>query len=158
LPDVALIDQTGRPFSLASVRGKPVLVGFIHTSCQGVCELMTAKMKSVAQDLEPSFGSKLTLVCLTTDPKEDGPAQLESYAKAQGAVGDGWVFLTGKPADVQRVLNIYGVAVDTREDPMTHVLELRLIGPDGHELHRYQGTDVKAAVVASDIKSALVHK
>src|SRR3989442_9790865 len=64
LPAIALVDQTGKSFSLATVKGKPVLVGFIHTSCGGVCQMMTAKMKSVAQKLEPSFASKITLVSL----------------------------------------------------------------------------------------------
>jgi len=36
-------------------------------------------------------------------------------------------------------------------------MELRLIGADGHELHRYEGTDIKAAAIAGDIKSALAH-
>jgi protein SCO1/2 len=158
LPATDLVDQAGKNFSLATIKGKPVLVGFIHTSCGGVCQTMTAKMKSVAQDLEPSFASKLTLVSLTTDPHEDGPAQLASYAKAQNAQGRGWVFLTGKPANVQRVLKLYGVAADTSEDSMTHVFELRLIGPDGYELHRYTGSDIKAATIASDVKSALANK
>jgi protein SCO1/2 len=158
LPATDLVDQAGKNFSLATIKGKPVLVGFIHTSCQGPCELMTAKMKTVASDLEPSFASKLTLVSITTDPKEDGPAQLATYAKAHDAQGRGWVFLTGQPGNVQRVLKLYGVAADTSEDSMTHVFELRLIGPDGQELHRYAGSDIKAATVAADVKSALAHK
>ena len=158
LPPIALVDQSGKNFSLATIKGKPVLVGFIHTSCGGVCQTMTAKMKTVAEDLEPGFASKLTLVSLTTYPKEDGPAQLASYAKAQDAQGRGWVFLTGKPVEVRRVLKLYGVAPDASEDSMTHVFELRLIGADGHELHRYTGSDIKAATIATDVKSALAHK
>ena len=157
LPKVQLVDQFGKPFTLSSVKGKPALVGFIHTSCQGACELMTAKMKTVAQDLDPNFASKVTMVSMTTDPSEDGPKQLAKYAKNQGTVGNGWVFLTGKPAEMKRALNLYGVAVSESEDEMTHVFELRLIGSDGHELHRYEGTDVKAAAIAGDIKSALTH-
>jgi cytochrome oxidase Cu insertion factor (SCO1/SenC/PrrC family) len=119
---------------------------------------MTAKMKSVARDLEPSFSTKLTLVSVTTDPEEDGPAQLATYAKAQDTQGRGWVFLTGKPGDVNRVLKLYGVAADTSEDSMTHVFELRLIGPDGRELRRYEGSEIKAATITADVKSALAHK
>ncbi len=157
LPALQLTDQFGKPFTLASAKGKPALVGFIHTSCQGACELMTAKMKNVAQDLDPGFASKVTMISMTTDPSEDGPKQLAKYATDQGAVGNGWVFLTGKPAEMKRALNLYGVAVSESEDEMTHVFELRLIGSDGHELHRYEGTEVKAAAIAGDIKSALAH-
>ena len=155
LPDTRLTDQTGAKVSLASVKGKPALVGFIHTSCEGPCELMTAKMKNIADDLAPAFAAKVTLVSVTTDPAEDGPAQLAAYAKAHDAVGKGWLFLTGQPANVRKILKLYGVPADTTEDSMTHVFELRLIGASGQELHRYEGSDIKAATVAADIQTAL---
>jgi len=158
LPDAALIDQTGHPVSFAALKGKPVLVGFIHASCQGVCELLTAKMKSVSKELDPSFSTKVTMVSVTTDPKEDGPAQLTTYAKAQGTVGPGWVFLTGQHEQVARILKTYDVPEGDPGDELTHVNELYLIGADGHELHHYSGTDVAAAVVAADIRSALARR
>ena len=34
LPDVALEDQSGRPFTLAAYRGRPVAVNFVYTRCR----------------------------------------------------------------------------------------------------------------------------
>ena len=158
LPDAALVDQAGHPVSFAALKGKPVLVGFIHASCQGVCQLLTAKMKSVSKELDPSFNTKVTMVSVTTDPKEDGPAQLTAYAKAQGAVGPGWVFLTGQREQVARILKRYGVPEGDPGDELTHVDQLYLIGADGRELHHYGGTEVAAATVAADIRSALTRR
>ncbi|HLW69321.1 MAG TPA: SCO family protein [Candidatus Binataceae bacterium] len=158
LPNIPLIDQSGHPTSLAALSGKPVLVGFIHTDCQGPCELMTARMKAIAQELEPAFNTKVTMVAVTTDPKEDHPAQLAAYAKAQGAEGAGWVFLTGKPDDVAHVLNLYGVPHGAADDEMAHVFELYLIGRDGWQLHQYHGPDIKAETVAADIRTALARR
>jgi protein SCO1/2 len=156
LPNVTLQDQIGRSLSLASLKGKPALVAFIHTSCGGVCQLTTAKMKTIAQGLNPSFGSKVTMLTFTTDPKEDHPAQLAAYAKAQGATGKGWIFLTGSSADIARVLQLYGLPNDP-DDAMNHVEELRLIGPDGAERKHYVG-DVKVATVVVDIKTELAQR
>ncbi len=155
LPNINLRDQFNHQLSLASLRGKPALVGFIHTSCGGVCQLMTAKMKTIAQDFDPAFGSKLTLVSITTDPREDGPAQLNTYAKNQAAMGEGWVFLTGKPANIKRVLKLYNVAQNSDDDEMTHVFDLFLISSDGRELHHYHGSDIQPKNVVNDIRTAL---
>ena len=54
-------------------------------------------MKSVARSLGPGFKSDVTMISITTDPKEDGARELLAYAKAQGVDADGWVFLTGSP-------------------------------------------------------------
>src|ERR1700731_3277535 len=97
LPGMSLIDQNGKTVSLTSLKGRPVLISFIHASCKGACQMMTAKMKMVAQSLGPKFVSSVTMVSITTDPAHDRPLQLLAYAKNQGADAAGWLFLTGKP-------------------------------------------------------------
>jgi protein SCO1/2 len=158
LPSASLVDQNGKPVSFAGLKGKPVLISFIHTSCQGVCEMMTAKMKSVATALGPGFNKQVTMVSVTTDPKEDGPAQLKTYAKNQGTVGPGWLFLTGQPDQVDKVLKAYNVPAGDPGDELTHVLEIYLIGPDGRELRHYKGTDIPESAVAADIRSAMARR
>jgi protein SCO1/2 len=156
LPKVSLTDQNGRAISLSSLKGKPALVAFIHTSCEGPCELITAEMKSVARSLGPGFKSEVTMVSITTDPKEDGSRELLAYAKAQGVDADGWVFLTGAPAEIRRLLALYGVAAE--DDDSDHVLELFLLSPDGVGVRHYTGVATPPETIASDIrKTASLH-
>jgi protein SCO1/2 len=158
LPKVSLTDQKGRAIALSSLKGKPVLVAFIHTSCQGPCEMITAEMKSVARSLGPKFKSEVTMVSITTEPKEDGSRELLAYAKRQGVDADGWVFLTGAPAQIHRLLALYGVTAADDDDSPTHVLELFLLGADGVGVRRYDGAATPAKTIASDIrKSAALH-
>jgi protein SCO1/2 len=154
LPPLNLIDQFGKPVSLSSFKGKPVLVGFIHTSCKGICELMTAKMKQVAQTLGAQFNSSVAMVSITTDPNEDNPAQLLKYAKAQGVDAEGFTFLTGKTAQIERLLALFDVPEDGPDEATTHVLDLFLISPDGTAMRKYNGMSVSSQALASDIRSS----
>jgi protein SCO1 len=154
LPPVNLIDQNGKAVSLSSFKGKPALIGFIHTSCKGVCEMLTAKMKQVAQSLGTQFNSSVTMVTVTTDPDEDNPAQLLKYAKAQGVDVRGYTFLTGKTNQIARVLTLYDVPDEGPEDATTHVLDLFLISPDGAGMRKYNGMSVSSQALASDIRSS----
>ena len=154
LPDVILTNQYGKPVALESLKGKPLLISFIHTSCKGVCELMTAKMKAVAADLGAN-GTKVTMVSISTDPDDDGPAQLMAYAKKENIADDGFVLLTGKPAAVKRVLALYRVNQDEGDNEMTHVFDLFLLAPDGHQVKHYHGLNIQAAKVAGDIQQTL---
>lgn len=151
LPEVSLTDQKGRAIALSSLKGKPVLVAFIHTSCQGPCEMITAEMKSVARSLGPKFTSEVTMVSITTEPKEDGSRELLAYAKRQGVDADGWVFLTGAPTQIRRLLALYGVTAADDDSP-THVLELFLLSADGAGVRRYDGAATPAETIASDIR------
>ena len=142
--------------SLTDLKGKPALVAFIHTQCEGPCELITAEMKSVARNLGPSFKSEVTMISITTEPNEDGSHELLAYAKKHGVNADGWVFLTGAPAEIRGLLSLYGVAAE--DDKSDHVLEIFLLSADGAGVRRYSGVAAHPQAIASDIrKTASLH-
>jgi protein SCO1/2 len=154
LPDVSLIDQHGSAISLASLRGKPVLIDFIYTSCASTCPVLTSKMVSVARELGPALGAEVTIVSITLDPEHDSPAQLASYAKAQGADDNGWLFLTGTPAQIDQVLAMFKLRRMREDDgSIMHSVSAFLLGPDGHQIRQYNALDVSAAAVAADVHS-----
>jgi protein SCO1/2 len=152
LPDVTLIDQHGAKVPLASLRGKPVLVGFIHTLCKGPCEMMTAKMHSVETSLKDRSRAGLNIISITTDPADDTPAQLLKYSQSQGVTGDRWLFLTGSHDDIERVMHIYHVSHIDDDDAMMHVMKLFLVGPDGRLVGTYPGMDSNPKLIAADIE------
>src|ERR1700757_2996005 len=53
LPDVSVIDDHGRSVSLGSLKGKVVLLDFIHVGCPGVCTTLVSKFGEVADSLKP---------------------------------------------------------------------------------------------------------
>jgi cytochrome oxidase Cu insertion factor (SCO1/SenC/PrrC family) len=69
---------------------------------------------------------------------------------------DGWLFLTGAPAEIRRLLALYGVAAE--DDKSDHVLELFLLSADGAGVRRYSGVAAPPQAIASDIrKTASLH-
>jgi protein SCO1/2 len=156
LPDVSLIDQHGNAISLASLKGKPVLIDFIYTSCASTCPVLTAKMVSVAHELGPALGANVTIVSITLDPEHDSPAGLASYAKLQGADAAGWLFLTGKPAQIDQVLALFKLRRMRESDgSIMHSVSAFLLGPDGHQIRQYNALDVSASTVVADIDRSL---
>jgi cytochrome oxidase Cu insertion factor (SCO1/SenC/PrrC family) len=105
LTDAKLVDQNGNAVALSSLKGKPLVVDFIYTSCPGPCLMETAKLANVALRLGSDLGSKVTIVSISVDPEHDGPKQLLDYSRQQGADEKGWYFLTGGPAEVDQALS-----------------------------------------------------
>ncbi len=152
LPAITLVDQHGHDVALASLKGRPVLIDFIYTTCPGPCPLMTARMAVVAKLLGPKLGRQVTLVSITIDPEHDRPAELEKYARARGADEAGWLFLTGTPAQIDRVLALYHLRRMRNPDgTVNHAAASFLLGPDGHQVRQYQPLEVKASAVVADI-------
>lgn len=153
LPAIRLTDQNSRPVLLSSLRGKPVLVGFIHTMCKGVCQMMTANMQSVASALTPSRAADVRMLVITTDPADDQPPQLLQYARNQELSGKEWLMVTGPEDSIRRVMRLYGVKHEKTDDAMMHVMKLFLLAPDGMLAHVYPGMKLSPRTVASDIEA-----
>jgi cytochrome oxidase Cu insertion factor (SCO1/SenC/PrrC family) len=154
LPNLTLTDQNGKKVSLASLKGKPVLFDFIYTTCPGPCLMLTSRMRLIANRLGPLLG-RVWFVSVTVDPEHDGPAELLNYAKQQGANLDGWLFLTGSPADIEQLMNQFKLVRQREADgTVDHVLEFFLVGPDGRQLYQYAASHAEPALVSSDIRRA----
>jgi len=156
LTDTKLVDQHGNQVSLASLKGKPLVVDFIYTSCKGECLMETAKLTNVAIRLGPDLGSKVTIVSISVDPEHDGPKQLLDYARQQGADKKGWYFLTGSPGNIDKALAGFKLSRQVMPDgSVGHLVDMMLIGPDGRLVNEYNGEIVKAQDIVDDVRKTL---
>ncbi len=156
LTDAKLVDQNGNTVALTSLKGKPMVVDFIYTSCPGPCLMETAKLENVALRLGSDIGSKVTIVSISVDPEHDGPKQLLDYSRQQGADQKGWYFLTGGPAEVDQALAGFKLSRQVEPDgSVGHMVDMMLIGPDGRLIREYNGEVVKAQDIVDDVKKTL---
>lgn len=100
-PDFVLLDTGNHAVRLSELRGRPVLVAFIYTTCTGACPLLSARMSRLQQMLEKAR-IPAALVSVSVDPQRDDAATLAAYAKRFDAK-PGWHFVRGEP----RVLEAY---------------------------------------------------
>jgi protein SCO1 len=154
LPGAHFVDQHGDPVNFASLKGKWLLVDFIYTRCPGPCELMTSRLTQVANDLKTDMGKNVEFVSITLDPEHDGPKQLRDWAQAQGAEKAGWLFLTGTLQNVEEVMAPFKVKrlVESNGE-IDHVIEVFLVGPDGHERRQYSPYEADPKAIADDVMS-----
>lgn len=135
VPDFALQDQDGQPFSLASMRGKVWVAGFIFTTCPSVCPKISRAMLDLQQRYARN-GVEVELVSFSVDPENDTPAVLKRYAENLGADENHWRFVTGDRAAMEAlVVGGFKTAMDRREAvdmyDVAHSEKLVLIDAEG---------------------------
>jgi len=82
------------------IKDKKVIINFMFTTCAKACPLVTANLVKVQRMLQDRIGHDIHMYSITLDPGVDTPSQLQRYA-AQHGIGSGWLFLTGKSADIE---------------------------------------------------------
>jgi cytochrome oxidase Cu insertion factor (SCO1/SenC/PrrC family) len=92
VPNASLIDETGKPVQLDSMKGSVTVYDFIFTSCAATCPIMTNNMRELTP-LVPK-DAPVRFVSITVDPTRDTPAVLSAYASRMRN-DPRWTFLTG---------------------------------------------------------------
>lgn len=152
VPAAGFIDQKGQPVNFASLKGKWLVVDFIYTNCPGPCELMTSRLAMVADQLGGRLGNQIEFVSVSLDPAHDSPKVLTAWARAQDADRPGWLFLTGPLPSLNAVMSAFHVQRRVEANGMIdHVIELFLVGPDGHQKRLYNPNEATPAAVAHDL-------
>lgn len=107
-PQFDLTTHEGGRLALADLREHVLAVTFIYATCRDSCPVLASKLVGVQRRLAADPKARVRFVAITVDPETDTPEVLKGYAQAIGADPAGWSFLTGTPAEVQRVVRDFG--------------------------------------------------
>jgi protein SCO1 len=157
-PPTCLIDSSGRPFSLTSVKGKAVVVSFIYSTCSGTCPVTTFQLSRIQDKLKEVglWGKHVEFVSITLDPVRDSPAVLADYARLNGADLAAWHFLTGPPAQVAEVIAAWGMwAKVGPSGVLDHPSRIFLIDPNGRQREIYNLQFLTPQAVLKDVRTVL---
>lgn len=160
VPDFRLVDQHGRPVSLADFRGHVVAVNFIYTSCAlpEFCFRMANQFSGLQGRFKDVLGRQLTFLTITFDPARDRPDVLALYARRTlNASGEGWRFLTGDTGEIQRVCRLFGVDAFPDEGLMNHSTRTVVIDREGRLAANIEGNEVAAGPLG-DLIDAVVRR
>ena len=128
-PNVELTTQNGKKVRFYDdlIKGKVVAIELIYTTCKYNCPLETARMVQVQKLLGDRMGKDVFFYSISIEPEHDTPEVLKAYADKYH-VGPGWLFLTGKPADIKLISRRLGLdSLPNGNDPDGHTPSL-LIG------------------------------
>jgi protein SCO1/2 len=143
MPDFTLVDQAGAPVVLSALKGKVVAVTFIYSRCPlpDYCPRMVENFRAVRERFAARMATDLVLLTISFDPQFDTPQILARYAASRRAGGPGWHFLTGDPANIERVCNAFGIEYWAEEGLITHSLQTAVIDRDGRLAATVEGKD-----------------
>jgi protein SCO1 len=107
-PDFLLPDQSGRPVSLRSLRGRTVMLAFFSSRCRQACAPEIRSLRMALRLLPPP--ARPALVIVSRDPSHDTPESTRA-AVARWGLGSvaAWHWLLGTKGRLVPVLRAYRV-------------------------------------------------
>src|SRR5215471_5665074 len=104
-----LVDSTGAALPLASLRGKPLVISLVYTSCGSVCPPTTQHLIEAVEQAANLIGSdRFTVLTVGFDARNDTPARLTQFANIQGIKFRNWRIAGADPTTIEAVLRDLG--------------------------------------------------
>jgi cytochrome oxidase Cu insertion factor (SCO1/SenC/PrrC family) len=108
-PAFTLTDQNSRQVSLASLRGKVVLLTFLDPVCTSDCPLIAQEFRQ-ADQLLGARSRGVELVAIVANPLYRSVAYTRAFDSQEQLAGvPNWLFLTGSLARLQQAWKDYGI-------------------------------------------------
>ena len=154
--DHILLNREGVPTSLASYRGKPLLVSFIYTGCFQVCPTTTRSLQEAVEGLLKSVGpNQFNVVSIGFNQPADSPQALKAFATQYGIKQPNWDFLSPPAAIVPALAQDFGFVYTATPAGFDHVLQVSIVDAEGRIVRQVYGESVVPAELGEPLKMLL---
>ncbi len=140
-PGFSLVNYNGKHVSLASFKGRPVILTFLDPVCHDSCPLIAQEMVA-ADSMFKKSASKVALVAIAADPVFHSTKDTAAFVASHGLNRyKNWYFLTGSISQLRKIWNSYEVTVVTpREGMVLHSQLIYFINSSGQETSLFEDT------------------
>lgn len=113
--EARLVDQTGHAFTLAQLRGTPLVVTFISAHCKDVCPLIDGQIGAAVGSARAS-NLRVRFLTITLDPERDTARDMRKLATTFAADPRSWLVAGGAVPDVRAVMRAFRVTANRGGD------------------------------------------
>ena len=128
LSNFSFTDSSGRGLKLHDLKGKPLVLSLIFTSCYQTCPMTTRHLSSVVEKAREALGhDKFSVAILGFDSQFDSPLAMKHFAKKQGIENANWNLLSADPKTIKAFTKELGFLFYTSPNGFDHMVQATII-------------------------------
>jgi protein SCO1 len=144
-PDFSLRNQDGERVSMRALRGRPVAVTFLYTTCRDTCPAQAQTLRG-ALDL---LGHDVPALAVAVDPPRDTPDRARRFLARQRVSGR-IDFVLGTREQLARLWE--GFAIRPQTVTVEHQSRFTLVDKRGYQRVGYPGSEATPERLAHDLR------
>ena len=154
--DYTFLDGDGSRVTLQSLRGKPVVISLIYTSCYHVCPTLTTNLARVVRIARAALGEKsFAVLTIGFDTPVDTPDRMRVFAGQQGVAIENWHFVSADAATLQQLAEDVGFSYFATPKGFDHMIQASVIDADGRVYRQIYGMAPEPPALVEPLKEIL---
>lgn len=165
--DLEFLDENGWRVPLRQYfdNKKPVILTPVYFECPSLCNLVLNGVLGSVMQLKENAGKDFTVLVVSFDPRETPELALgkkQAYLNRYGRPGteDGWHFLTGSEANIQKLMTTVGFryAWDEKQKQFAHASGIMMLSPQGKVSSYIYGVEYPPNMVRAQLQIAAANQ
>jgi protein SCO1 len=144
-PDFELRNQDGDTVSMRELRGRPVIVTFLYTTCDDSCPAQAQVVRGALDQL----GEDLPALAIAVDPPRDTPQRARAFLSEQRAIGR-LDFVLGTRAELRPLWD--GYFIQPQSVTTEHQARFTLVDKRGFQRVGFPGSEATPERLAHDLR------
>lgn len=156
--DHILTDHRGQPLPLAGLRGRPLVVSLVFTSCATVCPITTDHLRDQIVAARRAVGKDaFAVLTFGFDASGDTPAQLTGFAGTHRLLSlSDWYIASADEATTDAFLRELGFSFDASARGFDHVTQTTILDADGRVYRQVYGEAFPLPVLVQPLKELVL--
>jgi len=154
LDNYTLRDSAGQPFVMSELRGKPLLVSMIYTSCHHICPTITRNLGEKIEVAQEALGEDaFNVVTIGFDWRVDTPDRMREFESRLGIDHvPNWHFLATEAGVVDELSDNLGFLFYPSAKGFDHLAQATVIDAEGRVYRQVYGVDVETTAIVEPLK------
>jgi protein SCO1/2 len=156
--DHVLTDHAGRPLDFARLRGKPLVVSLVYTSCATVCPITTEYLRGQVESARKALGDEgFDVLTFGFDANGDRPAQLAAFSGTHRLTDiTGWRIASADPDTTAALLEELGFSYRALAGSFDHVTQTTILDAEGMVYRQVYGEAFPPQVLIEPLKELVL--
>lgn len=143
----------GERLSFEALRGRPVVLSLVYTSCYHVCSGLTLRLRETVKVAREALGTDtFSVVTVGFDTPNDSAERMRSFARERGALQPGWYFAGTDAAGIERLATTVGFTYFPSPKGFDHITQTTIIDARGRVVLQVYGEDFAPPLVVEPLK------
>jgi protein SCO1/2 len=151
-----LLDGNGQQITLESLRGKPVIVSLIYTSCYHICPTLTTNLAKVVNIARDALGDdSFAVLTIGFDVPVDTPDRMRVFAAQRNIDIGNWHFVSADADTMQHLTNDVGFSYFSTPKGFDHMIQATVLDGEGKVYRQVYGMSPETPALVEPLKEIL---
>lgn len=153
-----LRDHRGRALELAGLRGKPLVVSLIYTSCATVCPIVSDHLRDQVVEARRVLGDdSFAVLTFGFDASGDRPGQLAGFASTHRLTDQpDWFIASADVATTEALLADLGFSYREAAGGFAHVTQTTILDSEGRVYRQLYGEEFPLPMLLEPLKDLVL--